>query len=64
MVAVSFGSVGLTELLVILLIVIIIFGAGKLPQLGRGLGEGIKNFKASIRGGSDDEPKRDDSPDR
>jgi len=45
-----FGSLGLPELLLILVIVIIIFGAGKLPQLGRGLGEGIKNFKNAIKG--------------
>ncbi|HTO76776.1 MAG TPA: twin-arginine translocase TatA/TatE family subunit [Thermoanaerobaculia bacterium] len=54
-----FGSLGLPELLVILLIVIIIFGAGKLPQLGKGLGEGIKNFKDSVKAGeeSKDKPK-------
>jgi sec-independent protein translocase protein TatA len=48
-----FGSLGLPELLVILLIVIIIFGANKLPQLGKGLGEGLRNFKDSVKG---DEP--------
>ena len=45
-----FGSLGLPELLVILLIVIIIFGANKLPLLGRGLGEGLRNFKDSVKG--------------
>jgi sec-independent protein translocase protein TatA len=45
-----FGSLGLPELLVILLIVIIIFGATKLPQLGKGLGQGLKNFKDSVKG--------------
>jgi sec-independent protein translocase protein TatA len=44
-------NLGLPELLVILVIVIVIFGAGKLPQLGKGLGEGIKNFKDSMREG-------------
>jgi sec-independent protein translocase protein TatA len=39
---------GIPELLVILLIVIIIFGASKLPQLGKGLGEGIRNFKKGL----------------
>lgn len=54
-----FGSLGLPELLIILLIVIIIFGANKLPQLGRGLGQGMRNFKDSIKDGtspSDDKP--------
>jgi len=40
---------GFQELLVILLIVIIIFGASKLPQLGKGLGEGIRNFKKGLK---------------
>ena len=50
-----FGSLGVPELLLILLIVIIIFGAGKLPQLGKGMGEGIRNFRESLKG--DREPK-------
>ena len=44
-----FGPVGPTELLLIVLIIIIIFGARKLPELGKSLGEGIKNFRRSIR---------------
>lgn len=44
---------GMAELLVILLIVVIIFGASKLPQLGRGLGEGISNFKDGLKGKGD-----------
>ena len=43
---------GFQELLVILLIVIIIFGASKLPQLGKGLGEGIRNFKSGLKSNS------------
>jgi sec-independent protein translocase protein TatA len=45
------------ELLVILVIVIVIFGATKLPQLGKGLGEGIRNFRKGLRGddGSNDQ---------
>jgi sec-independent protein translocase protein TatA len=45
-----FGTVGPQELLLVLLIVIIIFGARKLPDLGKSLGEGIKNFKSSVSG--------------
>jgi sec-independent protein translocase protein TatA len=45
-----FGSLGVPELLIILLIVIIIFGANKLPQLGKGIGQGLRNFKDSVKG--------------
>ncbi len=48
---------GLPELLVILFIVILIFGASRLPELGRGIGRGIKNFKDATRDGAND--KRD-----
>ncbi|MCP9440241.1 MAG: twin-arginine translocase TatA/TatE family subunit [Nitrospira sp.] len=43
-----FGSFGWMELLLILFIVLIIFGAGKLPQLGEGLGKAIKGFKKTM----------------
>lgn len=43
-----FGSLGFTELILILMIVLIIFGAGKLPQLGEGVGKAIKGFKKSV----------------
>ncbi|HEX7580322.1 MAG TPA: twin-arginine translocase TatA/TatE family subunit [Thermoanaerobaculia bacterium] len=52
-------NLGLPELLLILAIVVILFGAGKLPQLGKGLGEGIRNFKQSMKDG-DSAPKEDD----
>jgi sec-independent protein translocase protein TatA len=42
------GGLGMPELLVILVIVLIIFGANKLPQIGEGLGKGIRNFKKGI----------------
>jgi sec-independent protein translocase protein TatA len=51
-------GLGATELLVILAIVLVLFGAAKLPQLGRGLGEGIRNFKNGLKG-SDDAPSDD-----
>jgi sec-independent protein translocase protein TatA len=43
------GGIGLPELIVILVIVLVIFGAGKLPQIGEGLGKGIRNFKKATR---------------
>ncbi len=43
-----FGSLGITELVLILVIVLIIFGAGKLPQLGEGVGKAIRGFKKSV----------------
>lgn len=43
-----FGSFGWMELLLILIIVLIIFGAGKIPQLGEGLGKAIRGFKKSV----------------
>lgn len=39
------GRIGLPEILVILFIVILIFGANRLPEIGRGIGKGIRNFK-------------------
>jgi sec-independent protein translocase protein TatA len=51
---VAFMGLGTTELLVILALVVVIFGASKIPQLGRGLGEGIRNFKRGLKGDEED----------
>lgn len=48
-----FGSLGLPEMLVVLLILMLIFGANRLPELGRGIGRGIRNFKEGIKEGND-----------
>lgn len=49
------------ELLVILLIVLVLFGANKIPALAEGLGKGIRSFKKAVSGGDDkDEPKKPD----
>ena len=48
---------GIPELLVILLIVLLIFGAGKLPAIGGALGKSIKNFKVSMKSGDEVEVK-------
>lgn len=51
-----FPKLGMGELVVILLIVVILFGASKLPQLGKGLGEGIRSFKKSFGGEDEEKP--------
>jgi len=47
-------NIGMPELVIILVIVLIIFGAGKLPEIGSGLGKGIRNFKKSTRDVTED----------
>ena len=49
------GRLGLPELIIILLIIILIFGANRLPDIGRGIGKGIKNFKEANRDGENDD---------
>jgi len=54
-----FGGLGMTELIVILVIVLVIFGAGKLPEVGSALGKGIKNFKSAVTDSGDKAKKAD-----
>jgi sec-independent protein translocase protein TatA len=51
-----FPKLGMGELIIILLIVVILFGASRLPQLGKGLGEGIRSFKKSFGGEDEEKP--------
>jgi sec-independent protein translocase protein TatA len=48
------GRIGIPELVIILFIIILIFGANRLPEIGRGIGKGIRNFKESTREGQND----------
>jgi TatA/E family protein of Tat protein translocase len=47
-------GIGLPEILIVLLIVVVVFGARKLPELGRGLGSGMREFKDGIQGKDED----------
>lgn len=56
------GPLGLPELLMIGVIIVIIFGARKLPELGKSLGEGIKNFRKSVTSKEIDSPSEKPEP--
>ena len=53
------GRLGLPELLIILAIIIVIFGANRLPGLGRGIGDAIRGFKEGIKTDDDKDEKHD-----
>jgi len=61
-----FGPIGTTELIIILVIVVIIFGASRLPEIGRGVGQAIKNFKRATNDPDeiDVTPKKDTLQDK
>ncbi len=52
------GGLRFQELLLILLIVLLLFGASKLPQIGAGLGQSIRGFKKALSGDDDEKPSR------
>lgn len=56
------GHLGFPELIVILFIIILIFGANRLPEIGRGIGKGIRNFKESTREGLKEPPGQNGKP--
>lgn len=52
------GKLGLPEILLILAVALLIFGPSKLADLGKGLGEGIKNFKSAVKDGDQESDKK------
>lgn len=52
--AMILGPIGMQELLIVLVIAVLIFGGKKIPELGRGLGDGIRQFKSSLKGEDED----------
>ena len=57
-----FGTIGWPEIILILLVVLLLFGAKRLPEMGRALGKGIREFKRSIKGLEDelDAPEKEE----
>jgi sec-independent protein translocase protein TatA len=53
-----FGPIGAWEIVLILLIVVFLFGARRIPEIARGLGEGIRGFRSSLKGEDDTESKQ------
>ncbi len=53
-----FGRLGITELLLLALILLIFFGGKRLPEMGKGIGEGIKNLKKSLKGEDTNEKEK------
>ena len=54
-----FGSLGTTELIIILVIVVLIFGVGRVSRIGRELGQGISEFRKGLSEGAEDDDKDD-----
>ncbi|HEV2852508.1 MAG TPA: twin-arginine translocase TatA/TatE family subunit [Thermoanaerobaculia bacterium] len=50
-------SLGVPELIIVFLIIIVLFGANRIPHIGKGLGEGIRNFKKGLKAG-EEEPEQ------
>jgi len=55
------GSIGAPEILVVALIALLLFGAGRIADIGKGLGQGIKNFKQGIKEAADDDDEKSEA---
>lgn len=56
------GNIGPLEIIVVLIIALIVFGPKRLPELGRSLGRGIREFRGSVSGDSDDDDEHPSTP--
>lgn len=56
-IALLFPMLGVPELVIIFLIIVVLFGASRIPTIGKGIGEGIRNFKKGLKG-DDEEPEQ------
>ena len=54
------GTIGTGEILIVLLVALVIFGPKKLPELGKGLGRGMRDFKRAVSGDDDEERKQEE----
>ena len=52
------GDIGMPELMIILGVAVLLFGGQKIPEVAKGLGEGIRNFKSAIKGGPEKEVEK------
>lgn len=55
------GNLGATEIIIIAVIILLLFGGRKIPELMKGLGKGIKNFKEGVKGDGDDADETDEN---
>lgn len=55
-----FGNIGLTEIIIVALVVLLLFGGKKIPELMKGLGKGVKSFKDGMNGKEEDQEKTDE----
>jgi sec-independent protein translocase protein TatA len=58
------GNIGFREILIVLFIIVLLFGAKRIPELARGMGRGVKEFKDGMREGAKEEPKIESPPEK
>ncbi|MBC7329616.1 twin-arginine translocase TatA/TatE family subunit [bacterium] len=60
----EFGRIGLPELLLIFLLIILLFGAKRLPELGKAIGQGLREFKKAISSAGEEEEKEEEKEEK